>query len=53
MGGKLVSNRQVQVFSGENQFYFDVMNMPPGAYIVRLENLVTGLARVAKLSVIR
>jgi len=53
MGGKLVSNRQVQVFSGENQFYFDVMNMPPGTYIIRLENLVTGLARVAKLSVIR
>lgn len=53
LGGKLVSSRQVQVFSGDNQFYFDVANMPAGAYLVRLENLGTGLGKVAKLSVIR
>lgn len=53
MGGKLMSGRQVQVFAGDNLFYFDVFNLPAGTYVVRLEHLGTGLAKVAKLSVIR
>lgn len=53
LGGNLVSSRQVQVFAGDNLFYFDVANMPAGAYIVRLENLKTGLGKVAKLSVLK
>ncbi len=53
MGGKMVSSRPVQVLAGDNLFYFDVFNMPAGTYVVRLEHLGTGLADVAKLSVIR
>ncbi|MFN0016158.1 MAG: DUF1501 domain-containing protein [Saprospiraceae bacterium] len=53
IGGSLMSNDNVQIFVGDNRFYIDVHGMPSGTYIVRLENGLTGAARVAKLSVIR
>jgi hypothetical protein len=52
MGGSLMSSNSIQVFAGDNRFYVDVLNMPTGAYVVRLENLLSGRANVAKLSVI-
>ncbi|MBL7795979.1 MAG: DUF1501 domain-containing protein [Saprospiraceae bacterium] len=53
IGGSLMSNENVQVYPGENRFYVDVLGMPSGTYIVRLENTLTGVAKVAKLSVMR
>ncbi len=53
IGGSLMSNENVQVYPGDNRFYIDVLNMPSGTYFVRLENALTGAAKVAKLSVIR
>lgn len=53
MSGKMVLSKQVQVFSGDNLFYFDVIDLPAGNYVVRLENLATGLADVSKLSVVK
>jgi uncharacterized protein (DUF1501 family) len=53
LGGSLVSNQPVQVYPGDNRFYIEVLNMPPGTYFVRLENALTGVAKVAKLSVVR
>lgn len=53
LGGSLVSNQPVQVFPGENRFLVEVLNVPPGVYFVRLENSLTGVARVAKMSVVR
>ncbi len=53
MGGSVVYNSPVQVFSGDNQFYIEVNQMPPGMYFVRLENRLSGAALVAKVSVVR
>ncbi|MBL7774743.1 MAG: T9SS type A sorting domain-containing protein, partial [Saprospiraceae bacterium] len=53
MGGSVVYNSPVQVFSGDNQFYIEVNQMPPGMYFVRLENRLSGAAQVAKVSVVR
>ncbi|MBK9335549.1 MAG: DUF1501 domain-containing protein [Lewinellaceae bacterium] len=53
LGGSLVSNEAVQVYPGENRFFVQVYNLPPGFYFVRLENALTGVARVAKMSVVR
>lgn len=53
MGGSLVSAHNVQVFPGENYFPIDVSITPPGAYIVRLEDVLSGRAQVAKLIVAR
>lgn len=53
MGGSTVSNHAVQVFAGENNFFVEVNNLPPGVYFVRLEDTLTGKANVVKLNVIR
>jgi len=53
IGGSLMSNENVQVYPGDNRFYIDVLGMPSGTYFVRLENGLTGAAKVAKLSVVR
>ena len=53
MGGSMVSNGAVRVFSGDNSFFVDVNNISPGMYFVRLEDTLTGKAHVAKLSVVR
>lgn len=53
LGGSLMSGHSVQVYAGENRFHVDVLHMPAGTYVVRLENLLTGQANLAKLSVMR
>ena len=53
MGGQLIYNAKTPVQQGENLFYLDVTNSPAGIYFVRLENLETGLAEVAKLTVVK
>ncbi len=53
LSGSMVSAQTVQVYPGDNRFYIDVIGMPPGMYFVRLENALSGGAKVAKLSVVR
>lgn len=53
LGGNLISAANVRVMQGENLFYLEVINLPPGSYFVRIENKLTGKAEVAKLSVVR
>jgi hypothetical protein len=53
LGGSLVSISNVSVQAGNNRFYVDVSQLPPGPYFVRLENRVSGSADIVKLSVAR
>lgn len=53
LGGSLVYHQPVQVFPGENRLIVEVLGVPPGNYFVRVENSLTGAAKVAKLSVVR
>ncbi len=53
LGGSLVQYQRVQVVPGDNAFLLDVFEMPAGTYIVRLENVLTGAAKVTKMSVVR
>lgn len=53
LGGSLVSVSPVSVLAGNNRFYVDVSQLPPGPYFVRLENKVSGSADIVKLSVAR
>lgn len=53
LGGSVVTAMNVRVEPGVNLFYLDVASLPAGPYFARLENKVTGAARVAKLSVVR
>ena len=53
LGGALLQVQQVQVQNGNNLYHFDVAQLPPGAYFVRLENGINGKAQVVKLSVMR
>jgi len=53
LGGSLVSVSNVSVQAGNNRFYVDVSQLPPGPYFVRLENRVSGSADIVKLSVAR
>ena len=53
MSGSLVSNERVLVTPGNNTFPVEVYDMPPGIYFIRLENKVSGAAKVTKMSVVR
>mgnify|MGYP000026493275 CR=1 FL=1 len=53
LGGSLLHFQRVQVVPGDNAFLLDVFDMPAGTYVVRLENALTGAAKVAKMSVVR
>lgn len=53
LGGTLVSMQRVRVQSGVNFYHFDVSQVAPGPYFVRLENTRSGQANVVKLSVAR
>lgn len=53
LGGTVVFNNSVRVENGENYFDIDVVSLPAGTYIVRLENKTTGIGKVAKVSVVR
>jgi uncharacterized protein (DUF1501 family) len=53
MVGRTAYSGNVQVSAGSNLVYIDVTDYTPGAYIVRLENRVTGFAQVAKLQVVK
>lgn len=51
LGGALISDRPVQIQSGNNLFFLNVQSLPAGNYFVRLHNFETGLAEVVKLQV--
>lgn len=51
LGGSLISAQNVQVFAGDNSYFLDILHLPAGLYIVRLQDLSTGKAQVAKMSV--
>ncbi|MBK9335380.1 MAG: DUF1501 domain-containing protein [Lewinellaceae bacterium] len=53
LGGALVSMQRVRVQAGVNFYHFDVSQVAPGPYFVRLENTRNGQADVVKLSVAR
>jgi hypothetical protein len=53
MGGPLLYHQRVRIEPGDNSFLLEVLSMPGGTYIVRLENALTGAAKVAKMSVAR
>ncbi len=53
MGGSLLYHQRVRIEPGDNSFLLEVLSMPTGTYIVRLENALTGAAKVAKMSVAR
>jgi uncharacterized protein (DUF1501 family) len=53
LGGALVSMQQVRIQAGTNIYHFDVSQLPPGPYFVRMENKQNGKAEVVKLNVLR
>lgn len=53
MSGQVTYAGNVKVQPGENFFYLDVMDMPVGNYVVRVEDRESGLAQVCKLVVVK
>ncbi|MCS7036704.1 MAG: DUF1501 domain-containing protein [Saprospiraceae bacterium] len=53
IGGSLLHHQRVRVEPGDNAFLLEVLHLPAGTYVVRLENTLTGVAKVAKMSVAR
>ena len=53
LGGSVVSVQHQRIQPGVNIYHFDVSQLPPGNYFVRLENKMSGKAEVVKLSVLR
>jgi uncharacterized protein (DUF1501 family) len=53
LGGRLIYSGMVNVQPGTNIFSLEVADWQPGPYILRLEDRATGLAVVAKLTVVR
>ncbi|MEZ4918056.1 MAG: DUF1501 domain-containing protein [Saprospiraceae bacterium] len=53
LSGQMIYSGRVQIQPGSNIFYLDVSKQQTGTYIVRLDDETTGLADVAKLSVVR
>jgi uncharacterized protein (DUF1501 family) len=53
MTGHVIYSGKTPVQKGDNFFHLDVADTPAGTYFVRLENLETGMAEVAKLQVVK
>ena len=53
MTGQIIYSGKAPVQKGDNFFHLDVVDTPAGTYFVRLENLETGRAEVAKLNVVK
>jgi uncharacterized protein (DUF1501 family) len=53
LGGSLLNSSLVFANQGNNVYFVDVAGLPAGPYFVRLENIRTGKAEVAKLQVVR
>ncbi|MCC6460262.1 MAG: DUF1501 domain-containing protein [Saprospiraceae bacterium] len=53
LSGGLVSSENIQVFPGDNYYYLEVGSLPAGHYVARLENMLSGMAEVVKISVVR
>lgn len=53
IGGQLVFASVYALYSGTNVHFIDVSNMPSGMYVMRVEDLSTGKAELAKLNISR
>ncbi len=53
INGALAYQAAVRAHPGNYLYYLEVRHLPPGTYIVRLENTVSGKAEVGKLQVVR